>query len=652
MLFRFLLLLFLFAPLTAQAAKDEVAFYRQAFSAVATNNPQQIEAFASRGDDPILNKVLRAAAMAMPDNGYNFEQLNAFIAGNPGWPGLKGIQMIAEQKIPAQAPAPQVTTWFAAHPPVSLAGFYRYIDALNQSGRAEDARAAIRKRWVEGDFSGDQQTAFSSRFSPLIDSDSLWARMDRLLWKGEIAEARRLMPSLNAKDQALALTRIALATQDSRAWTWLEQLSPEVQKDPGILYLRLKWDVKAGRNDAALEALLHPPADLGDANAWGEQRQIMIRRAMEKHDYPLAYQLAAHHGLSEPKNVAQAEFLAGWIALRLLSKPEVALKHFQALDAASTTPISQARAGYWLGRTQEALGDPNAAEQAYEGASVFNTTYYGQLALTRLYAEPQLLAKADPPLPESVRHTILTKDMFRAIERLAAIGETARAQVFFHAAGEAATARADFVVLAEIAARIHRPDLGIQAVKAAAHKNMMVENGGFPLLLLPFPSPPEPAFTHALIRQESLFNAHAQSGVGARGLMQLMPATAREVARKMDLRYTESLLEDPAYNIKLGTHFVQDQIDKFGGSYIMALAGYNAGPGRVHEWIATFGDPRSGAVDPVDWIELIPIQETRTYVQRIIESTQVYRARLNNGTAPLKILKDLGYADRSGSLAP
>jgi len=188
---------------------------------------------------------------------------------------------------------------------------------------------------------------------------------------------------------------------------------------------------------------------------------------------------------------------------------------------------------------------------------------------------------------------------------------------------------------------MHRPDLAIQTVKAANQKNMIIENGGFPLIDMHVPAPPEPAFTHALIRQESLFNPDAESSVGARGLMQLMPRTAKDVAKKVGVRYKESLLLDPGYNLKLGTIYVQEQIDHFNGSYILALAGYNAGAGRVHEWIGEFGDPRSPNVDPVDWVESIPVQETRNYVQRIIESLQIYRAKLAGGTAPLLIINDL-----------
>jgi soluble lytic murein transglycosylase len=439
----------------------------------------------------------------------------------------------------------------------------------------------------------------------------------------------------------VAEARLALASQEGNAEIWLSRVPASSQNDPGLLYQRLRWLVKNNSDNDADDILLHPPGDLGNADAWWDMRQVMVRRAMGQRDYELAYRLAEDHGQTDPKTLVQAEFLCGWLALRFLDRPDDARQHFQSLYDNASTPISRSRGAYWLGRSYDALGDKNSADQAYQDAAMFNTTYYGQLALTRLFEAPVLTAKADPPLPEATRHAFLNRELVRAALRLNDIGEFDRAHSFFHAAVEAASTRSDFIMLTEVASHMHRPDLGIQAVKAAAQKNILVENGGFPLIDQHVPTPPESAFTHALIRQESMFNPEAESGVGARGLMQLMPRTAKDVAKKINVRYSETRLNDPGYSLRLGTAFVQQQIDHFNGSYVLALAGYNAGPGRVHEWISTFGDPRDPGVDPVDWVEMIPITETRNYVQRIIESIQIYRAKLAGGHASLLIIKDL-----------
>jgi soluble lytic murein transglycosylase len=469
----------------------------------------------------------------------------------------------------------------------------------------------------------------------------MWARMDRLLWKNNEAEARRMLPYVDATDKTVAEARLALATQDRNAEIWLAHVPHDALNDPGLLFQKLRWYIKNNRDDEANDILMHPPTELGNPDMWWEQRQIEIRRAMARHDYAMAYDLALRHAQTEPKTLVQAEFMCGWLALRFLQKPDIALSHFQNLYDNASTPVSRARGAYWIGRADEELGDKNAAEQAYEDAAVFNTAYYGQLAATRLYDKPTLTAKQDPPLPDSARRAIESRDIYRAILRLNDVGELEHARTFFHAAADAATERAEFIILTEIALHMKRPDLGIQAVKAANQKNMLVENGGFPMLTLRVPTPPEPAFTHALIRQESLFNPDAESAVGARGLMQLMPGTAKDTAKKLGIRYSQTRLLDADYSLKLGTAFVQEQIDHFNGSYILALAGYNAGPGRVHEWISAFGDPRSLNVDPIDWVESIPVQETRNYVQRIMENLQIYRAKLAGGQAPLLIINDL-----------
>ncbi|MDD4615670.1 MAG: lytic transglycosylase domain-containing protein [Alphaproteobacteria bacterium] len=631
---------------TAKITKPQdgtAAWYRRAFAVVNEGKTDLAEALVDKGPDRVLNKVLRGYIMALPGNDYSFDQLNIFISENPSWPGLKGIQMIAEQKLPSNMPASQLLAYFSEHPPLTLAGFYRYVDALNQLGMSTKAQNAVRARWIKDDLTVDEQTAFYARFGGWLSASDMWERTDRLLWRNDFSEARRMAPYLGETDKTLLDARISLASGDGNAAAWSSRIGTDARNDPGLLYQRLRWDVKNNRDDNAEELLLNPPSDLGHPEAWWEQRAIVVRRAIERKDFALAYRLASLHGQATPKTVAQAEFLSGWLALRFLNKPEAAIRHFQALYTTASTPVSRARGAYWLGRTYEVLGDKVDAEQAYEDASVFNTTFYGQLAATRIFASPVLAVKSDPPIPDAVRKSFFARDQIRAIVRLHAIGEYDRANAFFRASAERASKRAEFVLLAEVAGQLRRPDLGIQAVKAAHQKNFLVHNGGFPLITIHVPSPPEAAFTHAMIRQESMFKPDATSSAGARGLMQLMPRTAKDMCRKVGLTYSEARLGEPSYNLQLGTGFASQQIERFDGSYILALAGYNAGPGRVREWIEEFGDPRTSNVDPIDWIEMIPISETRNYVQRIIESIQVYRAKLAGGRSPLMIASDLGY---------
>ncbi|MDD3371781.1 MAG: lytic transglycosylase domain-containing protein, partial [Alphaproteobacteria bacterium] len=456
------------------------------------------------------------------------------------------------------------------------------------------------------------------------------------------AEARRMTPFLNPVDSAVMEARLALAAGSANAAELLERVPDDARNEPGLLFQRLRSAVKDNRDDDANEILLNAPSDLGNPEIWWDQRHIMVRRAIEKKDFALAYHLSERHGQTTPKTLTQAEFLSGWLALRFLNKPDVALGHFQSLYNAASTPITSARGAYWIGRAYEALGQKAEAGQAYSTALTFNTTFYGQLAATRLYNDPILIIKSDPRQPNSVRKAFFARDNIRAIERLTKIREVEKARAFFRAAADTASKRSEFAMLAEVAHRVGRPDFGIMAVKMAGMKNILIQNGGFPVLTVQTPSVPERAFTHALIRQESMFNPKATSSVGARGLMQLMPRTAKDMCKKIGVRFNENRLDEPSHNIQLGTTFAKRQIDRFDGSYILALAGYNAGPGRVRDWIEQFGDPRTEAVDPVDWIEMIPMRETRNYVQRILESLQVYRSKLApDGKATLLIAKDI-----------
>ncbi len=632
---------FIMAAAPAGAANFDAQNYRHAFAAVDSGHVEQVEMFAARGRDPVLNKVLRGYAMALPGNDYSFDDLAGFMTENPDWPNLKGIQMIAEQKLPPSAQPIQLVNWFTAHPPITQAAFYKLIDALGIVGQNDRAATLIRTRWMESDMNADELAAYHARFGAYLNANVNYERLDHWLWKGDVGNIRRTYPYVDAGHKALAEARLKLATSPAHEAAIVASVPADLRNDPGLQYEILRWKIRDHDDEAAINILQSAAANQGKPEQWWEERQVIIRRLIEARDFSRAYALAAAHGQITSKTLVQGEFLAGWLALRFLKQPEIARDHFQDVYDSSQTPMSRARGAYWLGRSYEALGQKTEAEQAYEDAAALNVTYYGELATMRIFANPVMRVQPEPAIPAPARNSFFDRDLIRAIEHLYNLGDHERTRIFFKAAVDAAQQRAEFVMLTELAYRLHHPDYAIQAGKAANQKNMLIGPGGYPLLEHALPSQPEPAFTHALIRQESLFNPDALSPVGARGLMQLMPATAREEAKKLGVRYRDSMLGDVDMNLRLGSAYVQRQIDSFNGSYVLALAGYNAGPGRVREWMREFGDPRSPEIDAVDWVELIPIYETRNYVQRIIESLQIYRARLHGGTAPLNIINDL-----------
>ncbi|MDD3287835.1 MAG: lytic transglycosylase domain-containing protein [Alphaproteobacteria bacterium] len=628
-------------PVEASAASPDAQNYRRALSAIEAGRVEQALDIAAHGRDPVLNKVIKSYAMAQPGNNFSFHEMAEFITTHPDWPCIKGILMIAEQKIPQSYTNEQVINWFNAYAPVTLIGFYRYTDALEAAGNAQKAYSLVRARWIERDFSNDELTVFHGRFSHILSLKDHHARLDRLLWENEITDARQMYKFVDSGVKALAEARLGLSNQLSNAESLVSKVPDHWQNDPGLLFERLKWRRKNNLDESAIEILSNAPAQLIRPDKWWDERNIMIRRAMERKDFKLSYRLAADNGLIAGSDFVDAEFIAGWLALKFLNRPDLARTHFDNILQSATSPISRARGSYWLGRTMEVLGDKREAEQSYENAAALNTTFYGQLAATRLYAKPTIVASPEPAIPRKVLNEFMRRDLTQAIERLYRIGATDRARIFFKAATESADQRVEFVLLTELAYRLKRPDWAITAAKAANQKNMIMASNAYPILSMHIPSPPDPAFTHSLIRQESLFNADALSPAGARGLMQMLPRTAKDVARKVGVPFKAQRLNDPDYNVLLGTYFIQEQINRFDGSYILALAAYNAGPGRVREWINLFGDPRDTKTDPIDWLEIIPIYETRNYVQRIMENFQIYRARLNGGKANLTILQDL-----------
>ncbi|MDD3181514.1 MAG: lytic transglycosylase domain-containing protein [Alphaproteobacteria bacterium] len=615
--------------------------YRDAFAAMDANQYERGRAVMLTGGDPILNKVLKGQLMALPGNDYSFDELAGFVSDNPDWPGLKGIMMIAEQKIPSSATNEQVVNWFNTNPPLTMAGFYRYIDALDSIGKGGKASEMIRARWIEKDFGTDDFEAFRSRYATLLTSQDHVARLDRLLWANNITASRAMYPYVSAGHQALAEARMALATQKSNVNTLISRVPASLQRDSGLLFERLRWRRKNDDTEGAIEILLNKPDHLGHTDLWWDETNIIMRRLIEQKDFKLAYRIVSNNKLESGFDYIQAEFTAGWLALRFLNKLNLAHKHFSNILSEASSPVSRARGYYWIGRTYEAAGQKRDAEQAYQSAAMINTTFYGQLAIAKLYKAPLIRATSEPPIPANVRNKFFKKDSVQAVSRLYRIGQNERARSFFRSAAEAASQRVEFALMLELAYRMQRPDWAVNVAKVASQKNIILTGGAYPILDLRIPTPPELALTHALIRQESQFKADAGSPVGARGLMQLMPGTAKDVAKKLDMRYSPARLIDPDYNVKLGTYFIQKQIDNFDGSYVLALAGYNAGPRRAREWVQSFGDPRSAQVDTIDWIELIPIYETRNYVQRILENLQFYRARLSKGEAPLLILHDL-----------
>ncbi len=582
---------------------------------------------------PLLRKIAQGALMAQAGNPYDFAKLGAFISANPSWPDLNLILLQAEAKLPAGMNHDQLLHWFSAHPPQTLDAFDLMIKTQRAVGRNADAVAAIRARWVDGAFGSVEQSDFLKRYRDELRAKDHWARLDRLLWENTAAAAERMFPLVSKGQAVLAMARLHFTKRN------LAKVPASLSHDPGLVYLKLKLARQNDQDAMAASLLALQPNDPAHDEAWWNERSIIARRYLINGSPQRAYQLAVKHRLHDGMTYSQAEFLAGWIALRFLAQPDKAISHFRAIYDKSNFPISRARGAYWLARAYAAKQQDEDAETWYDYAAAYPTTFYGQLARAA-QADEAALAITPASIDAAEKAAFAANEQVRIAVLLQSIGESRRAEQFLMATASDAATAAEFTLLAQLAVAHERYDLAVRISKRATQRGFMLEADAYPVPDYLWAGEPERALVLGIIRQESMFNPTIISPAKAVGLMQLLPSTARATAKQLGQSFSAHQLTVPNTNIRLGSKFLADRIDQFNGAKIMAIASYNAGPARVRQWVEKIGDPRAGR-DPIDWIELIPIYETRNYVQRVLEATQIYRARLQNGKAKLRLMEDL-----------
>jgi soluble lytic murein transglycosylase len=629
------------------SAADRKA-YGAAFHELDRKHYKRARQHARKARNTLPAKVIRWHEMTSDRPRARFDELARFLDQNPDWPGRGALLRNAERAMPADLPDAAVLAWFEARPAVSPGGARRHAEALQRAGETGRATALVRNTWIEGDFASRDERAFRKRFAKLLRRADDLARLDRLLWERNYRPAKRQARRLGKGHAALAEARIALARRGPGVDYAIRQVPKELARDPGLVYERARWRQRKNRYDGVIELLDPPMPDAPHAKRWWPLRRWAARQAYMNGDLSVAYRIAAGHGLERGLGFAEGEWLAGWLALRSLDQPEVAYRHFEHLYRHVGSPISLARGAYWAGeaaRALEARGAVDAkggakgnswrakAADWYLKAARHGTTFYGQLAgrhLGRTVAIETAIETAAGPAPDAAaRAAFEGREIVRVVRLLGELGETKLQKRFLLRLKALAGTAEDFVLVAGLARRQGRPDIAVRTAKEARKAGVILFDDLFPSRRLPQTKSPEPALVLAVIRQESAFYTGAVSGAGARGLMQIMPATARRVARQIKVRYSrKKLLSDPEYNLRLGRAYLADLTERYGGSYILALAAYNAGPARANRWMKTFGDPRTPEVDPVDWIESIPFDETRNYVQRILEGLVVYRKSL------------------------
>jgi len=616
----------------------------EAFKAAEAGRWDEAYRQAGLTKDEAALTLMRWLELIDPQRQPAFSDLTAFLAANPTWPRRGVLLRRAEEAIALRGTDSQVISWLTENPPATTAGKARLADALLATGKAEHGRIALRDAWVNGEFSKDEEARFFARYKSRLTGADHIARLDRLLWDGDASEAQRMLQRVSGSDQALGQARLLLRQRSGNVDTAIAKIPVALRNEPGLLYERMRWRRARGDDEGAIEILNHPPKDLVRPDLWWREKEVLVRQLLRAGHISRAYKLAADHRLEEGSGFAEGEWLAGWIALRFLNDNKVALDHFTRLFKGVRFPVSLARAAYWAGRAGEAMKNSKVANEWYGIAAGHPTTYYGQLAGARLPGNKPLLSPESPPIDAATQARFDKNDIARAIQYLAVARRDDTMRNFLPALAsveESATWRR---LTAGLARHNGRPDLAIRVAKDSAPNGYILLEDGYPILAPPRAGAAsiERPLVLAVVRQESLFQTSVVSSAGAVGLMQLMPATAKATAASLNIGYSpDKLASDGDYNMRLGQAYLADLVRDFGGSYVLAIAAYNAGPGRARQWVRENGHPRDRAVDAVDWIEMIPFTETRNYVQRVLENLQVYRVRLGETEVAENLAADL-----------
>ncbi len=602
---------------------EAIAFYRSGDIASGDVAAQQV-------DDPLAQITLEWAALRLQPGATGIQRIARFLASHPDWPDAGALRQRAEELLWTTKRSPdEVAAFLNGRDPETPPGWLAQARSLMARGEVDKAAGIASRIWREADLYPAYETTVLKEFGDFLTWTDHKYRSDRFFYKDNTSASLRAASLAGPDVEALAHAR------ENAAEKPLGALTPELKNDPTAIYAQIQKLIRDNHIPEAANLMNAAPRDataLINSDEWWSLRRQLARKLLDIGDAKTAYQISAEHSAVANDLRIEAEFHAGWIALRFLANPALAETHFAKAAPLANTPISIARIAYWRGRAAEAAGGRQAANEFYEAAGRHSTAFYGQLALSRLGRD-----RLPIRLPSRVATSEERDPTIRAVALLESINArdlaTPLALNFIRANADEAQIAALGAVLME--ARDARLALG--AGKLASQRGFPLDELAYPTFGVPNFEPltgsAPKALVYAIARQESAFDSRAISSAGARGLMQMMPATARRTASHKSLEYNEArLIDDPAFNAKLGAAHLGELATEQRGSNILMFAAYNAGGRRVKEWIAAHGDPRNPAVDPVDWIELIPIAETRNYVQRIAENLEIYRALLDGAT--------------------
>ena len=600
------------------------------FNSIKKKNWSEANKLAKNNE--VLKKIVDWHFLNQNNNSKYFNRTKKFVEENPDWPQKKQLRRKMELFINKNLNNKEIIKYFETYPPITTKGAVNYVDALKKEKGLENVKNLIRKTWIERKFTRSQSKDFYKRYKKVLRIEDHDARIEKLTWTGRSYEARRMLPLINKNKKKLYNAKIILRRRAGNADQAISSIDTDLLNDQGLVYERLRWRRKSRLYKTAYDLINPLPNNLKYERKWWYEISIIVRKLIENKEYKKAYYLIKDFSSKSNELLSESEWYAGWIAYEFLNfDSEIHINHFLNSYENTDHKGEKAKSGYWAGRAYEKINNIELSNLWYENSAKYVTEFYGQLSHEKINTNKSLI-----PNEELYGKNLFIKDdldfvnsdIYKASELMLANGTRKNAKLFISSLIYNSKSPGQLQIIAKLSKDFDRPDLAIKASKYAEKKNIYLYHYAYPSLKnYKIYKDVEKELVYAVIKQESAFDSKAISRVGARGMMQIMPATANIVSKKLKLNYSKKrLTSDVQYNVSLGSYYLYSLIEDY-DSYLLALIGYNAGPRRVKRWIKKFGDPRKENVDYDSWIEKIPIKETRLYVKIVLSNLQVYRQK-------------------------
>ncbi len=626
-------------------SKKDFGLAKKAISEMQKSKWTSALKIAKKAKDNSIYNFIQWRHLLTSGNQASFYEYQVFLNKNSDYPRIDRIRYLAEHKLSTESVSPKkIINWFVEKDPLSGYGKMILGESYILVGDKNKGTKLIKEGWITADLSKNELKYFRKKFKKYLNADDYIKRADYLAWNGDRWDLQRLIRYLPKDYELLYNARHLLMSKGYGVDQAIANVPEKFKNDAGLNYDRLKWRRKKGRVDSSAEILLKIRNDkeyLVRPDKWWKEREIISRALLYKQKYEISYKISSNHGMTEGSEFAAAEWMSGWIALSFLNDPLTAKNHFKNFYENVSYPISLSRGAYWLGRAYEKIGEKEQSDNWYREATKYLTTYYGQLAFLKLNPNGKFELDKDMEIDPKYRIQFFNKELVKISYLLDELKKDKYTKHILRHLANDNIAKGSEVLAAELATSINRYDFAIQVSKIASYQKRFHNKFNYPIISTPKNingrKIPESALILSIIRQESEFDLEANSHAGAKGLMQLMPYTAKLVSKQAKLPYSKSrLTTDPEYNINLGSHYIAGLILQYDGAYPFAVAAYNAGPNRVKYWKKINKDPQKKQVDYVDWVELIKFRETRNYVQRVMENYNVYRYILEQRPVTMK----------------